>query len=88
VTQRAIDNAPIRKKPGVAGGSACVRDTRIPVWTLVRLRELGRTDAQLLEDYPSLTSSDLAAAWEYARGNADEIREVIARQGRTPARND
>ena len=76
----------IRKTPGVAGGSACVRDTRIAVWTLWRLRELGRTDAQLLEDYPSLTAQDLSAAWDYARRNADEIRDAIARQGRGPTR--
>ena len=76
----------IRKTPGVAGGSACVRDTRIAVWTLWRLRELGRTDAQLLADYPSLTAQDLSAAWDYARRNADEIRDAVARQGRGPTR--
>jgi uncharacterized protein (DUF433 family) len=70
----------IRKTPGVCGGSACVANTRIPVWTLVRFRELGLTDGQLLEAYPSLTSDGLAAAYEYAAHNAGEIREEIARQ--------
>ena len=84
--QPAAEKVLIRKTPGVAGGSACVRDTRIAVWTLWRLRELGRTDAQLLEDYPSLTPQDLAAAWDYARRNADEIGDSVARQGRSPTR--
>ena len=26
----------VKKTPGVSGGAACVRDTRIPVWTLVQ----------------------------------------------------
>lgn len=31
----------IRKTSGVCGGYACVRNTRIPVWTLVSLRQQG-----------------------------------------------
>jgi len=73
---------PIQKTPGVCGGNACVRDTRIPVWTLQRLRELGRSDSQLLEDFPTITAADLSAAWEYVRHNGPEIRDAIARQGR------
>ena len=77
----------IRKTPGVCGGEACVRETRIPVWLLHRLRSLGRTDEQLLEDYPTLTGDDLAAVWEYADHNADAISAAIGRQGRSPARS-
>jgi uncharacterized protein (DUF433 family) len=86
MTQPATQPVPIRKTPGVSGGAACVRDTRIAVWTLWRLRELGRTDAQLLEDYPSLTAQDLTAAWEYARQNPAEVRDAAARQGIPRAR--
>src|SRR4051794_10466582 len=57
----------IRHTPGVVGGDACVRGTRIPVWTLVHLKKLGRTEAQLLSDYPGLTRSDLDAVWAYYR---------------------
>ena len=74
--------APISKTPGVCGGNACVRDTRIPVWTLRRMRDLGRTDEQLLEDYPTLGPADLTAAWEYARLHPEEIADAIRRQGR------
>ena len=88
LTQHATEKPLIRKTPGVCGGSACVRDTRIAVWMLWRLRGLGRSDAQLLEDYPSLTPHDLAAAWDYAGRHAGEIRDAIARQGRSPARGE
>ncbi|MDB5306486.1 MAG: hypothetical protein JWO38_688 [Gemmataceae bacterium] len=52
----------IQKTPGVMGGEACVRRTRIPVWTLVLARKLGRTDADLLADFPGLVPADLDAA--------------------------
>ena len=86
MTRSATEKTVNRKTPGVCGGSARVRDTRIAVWTLWRLRELWRTDPQLPEDYPSLTAEDLAAAWDYARQNEPEIRDTIGRQARSPAR--
>jgi uncharacterized protein (DUF433 family) len=71
----------IRKTPGVCGGEACVRDSRVPVWTLYRLKELGRSDEQLLGDFPSLTVDDLPAAWAYVREHEAKIRDAIRRQG-------
>ncbi len=70
----------ITKAPGVCGGEARIRRTRIPVWALVEWRRLGLTDAALLANYPSLTPADLAAAWEYHERNVAEIDDVIARQ--------
>jgi uncharacterized protein (DUF433 family) len=67
----------IRRTPGVVGGDACVRETRIAVWMLVEAQRLGRDDAELLEDYPGLTADDLRAAWEYAAAHRTEIEEAI-----------
>jgi uncharacterized protein (DUF433 family) len=67
----------ITKTPGVCGGDACVRGHRIPVWVLVVYRRLGKSDANLLRDYSSLTPADLKAAWEYAAANAEEIDRAI-----------
>ena len=36
----------IQHTPGVCGGNACIRNTRIPVWTLVSLRSQGATDSE------------------------------------------
>jgi|SRR5437867_307274 len=77
---------PVQKTPGLSGGDACVGDTRIPVWTLWQFKELGLTEAQLLEAYPSLTPQALVTAWDYARLNPHEIAEAITRQGRIRAR--
>jgi uncharacterized protein (DUF433 family) len=70
----------INKTPGVMGGEACIRDTRIPVWLLVSYSRLGLSEAKILDNYPSLTASDLVNAWSYAGANPDEIDRVIEQQ--------
>jgi uncharacterized protein (DUF433 family) len=67
----------ITKTPGVCGGDACIRGHRIPVWLLVGYRQLGKSDADLLGDYPQLTAADLQGAWEYAAANPKEIDDDI-----------
>jgi uncharacterized protein (DUF433 family) len=68
----------ITKTPGVVGGDACIRNMRIPVWSLVQYRQMGANDDRILEAYPQLTATDLANAWAYAESFPDEIAEVIA----------
>ncbi|HRH95868.1 MAG TPA: DUF433 domain-containing protein [Prosthecobacter sp.] len=65
----------------VCGGSARIIRTRIPVWLLEALRRGGRTDAELLAAYPSLTAEDLANAWNYARTHREEMERGIAANG-------
>jgi uncharacterized protein (DUF433 family) len=67
----------IRKTPGVVGGDACVRDTRIAVWMLVEARRQGQTDADLLEAHPDLSQADLDAAWEYFDRNRSEVERAL-----------
>ncbi|MFH7030104.1 MAG: DUF433 domain-containing protein [Heteroscytonema crispum UTEX LB 1556] len=67
----------IEKTLGVCGGDACIVNTRIPVWVLVNARRLGISEAQLLNDYPTLTAADLANAWAYAKAYPDEVEIAI-----------
>ena len=70
--------AGVEKTEGVCGGSARIRKTRIPVWLLENARRLGSSEADLLENYPSLTAKDLANAWDYVELHREEIeREII-----------
>jgi uncharacterized protein (DUF433 family) len=39
--------------PAVCGGEACIARRRIPVWLLVRVRQLGASEASLLAAYPT-----------------------------------
>jgi uncharacterized protein (DUF433 family) len=70
----------ISKTPGVMGGEACIRQTRIPVWLLASYRRMGSNDRELLDNYPDLTPTDLANAWAYADLYQAEIDAAIARQ--------
>jgi uncharacterized protein (DUF433 family) len=67
----------ITKTPDICGGDACIRGHRIPVWVLVGYRQLGLNDAEVLRNYPSLTVTDLEAAWEYAAAHPEEIKQAI-----------
>ena len=68
----------VRKTTGVCGGAARIRDTRIPVWTLVQYRRLGLDDAGIMQAFPQMDEEDLAAAWAYAQAHVVEIDQDIA----------
>jgi uncharacterized protein (DUF433 family) len=70
-------SAPIEKTPGVCGGDARIRNTRIPVWLLVLARKQGLSDGELLDAYPALAAADLDAGWEYYREHPVEIEQAI-----------
>lgn len=67
----------IEKRPGVAGGSACIVRTRIPVWVLEGYRRLGWSEARILDNFPTLRSADLAQAWSYVATHTAEIGQAI-----------
>ena len=69
----------ISKRPDRCGGDACIRDLRIPVWAVVNYQRLGASDDEILQAYPSLQQSDLAAAYDYANAHPDEIEAAIRR---------
>jgi uncharacterized protein (DUF433 family) len=67
----------VEKRPGVCGGDARIRMTRITVWGIVEWRSLGLSDAEILQHHPDLTQADLEAAWEYYDQNQEEIDQAI-----------
>lgn len=69
---------PIQITPGVCGGQPRIRNTRIPVWTLVAYRKLGAKDEELLANYPGLTTTDLGVAWDYYEQNREQVDREIA----------
>jgi uncharacterized protein (DUF433 family) len=70
----------ISKTPGVMGGEACIRQTRIPVWLMVSYRDQGASDAHILQGHPELCAKDLVNAWAYAEAFSDEIEAAIKKQ--------
>jgi len=49
-----------------------MRNSRIPVSVLESFRPLGMNESRLLDNYPTLTATDLANAWAYAAAFPDE----------------
>ena len=76
-TVKTEKNSWVQKTPGVCGGNACIRNTRIAVWGLVNSRRLGATDDELLKSIVGLTPDDLRVAWEYHDAHPDEIDQNI-----------
>jgi uncharacterized protein (DUF433 family) len=68
----------INKTPNVVGGNARIRNTRIPVWSLVQAHQMGASELELLEAHPELTQTDLDNAWVYAETFPTEIASEIA----------
>ena len=68
----------VERTRGVCGGAACLLRTRIPVWVLVRARQLGSSESDLLNAYPSLRAEDLGNAWAYYEGHREEIDRLVA----------
>jgi uncharacterized protein (DUF433 family) len=68
----------IQKTPDICGGDACIRNTRVPVWSLVVARRLGISDTALLHYFVTpLFAADLQAAFAYFEQHADEIEREI-----------
>jgi uncharacterized protein (DUF433 family) len=78
------DDDRIEVNPAVLQGKPTVRDTRIPVESILRKLSEGATEADLLDANPRLTRGDIQAALRYA---ADSIaHEVIVLRVPSPGR--
>lgn len=63
----------IERTPGICGGSARIAGSRIPVWSVVSYKQLGASDAELLQAFPTIGADDLSNALAYYRTNREEI---------------
>ena len=57
-------------EPGKRSGKPCIRGLRITVYDVLDYLAGGMTEAQILEDFPALTETDIRACLAYADGNA------------------
>jgi uncharacterized protein (DUF433 family) len=73
----ALITARIQKTPNVCGGDARIANHRVPVWGLVLQKKFGLSDANILVNYPTLTTEDLMAAWAYYQKEPLEIEQRI-----------
>lgn len=76
--QQQLTTRSIQKTEGVCGGHARIRNTRIPVWTIISLQNQEANDLELLQNFPVLTPFDLVVARDYYSHHALEIDRLIA----------
>jgi uncharacterized protein (DUF433 family) len=62
----------IVRVPGVAGGEAVIRGTRVTLRTLLASLAEGATVEEILGDFPTLTEEDVRAAIAFAAASAQE----------------
>ena len=65
----------ITHEPGKMGGRACIRGLRVTVSMILGQIGAGRTNAEILADYPYLEAEDLSQALRYAAWRTEE-REI------------
>jgi uncharacterized protein (DUF433 family) len=68
----------IQKTVGVCGGHARIRNTRIPVWTIISLQQQGADTPEILRNFPSLTTDDLSITQFYYTKHQEEIDRAIS----------
>ncbi|MBS1873901.1 MAG: DUF433 domain-containing protein [Acidobacteria bacterium] len=62
-------------EPGKMGGKPCVRGLRITVYDVLDYMASGMSEAEILDDFPDLTASDLRACLAFA---ADRERRLVS----------
>lgn len=62
----STDSQRITLEPGKRGGKPCVRGLRITVQDVLDWLAVGRTEDQILADYPELCAEDIRAVLGYA----------------------
>ncbi|NOT29276.1 MAG: DUF433 domain-containing protein [Planctomycetes bacterium] len=61
-------------EPGKRGGKPCIRGLRITVYDVLEYLASGMTEAEILADFPDLTSDDIRACLAFA---ADRERRLM-----------
>jgi uncharacterized protein (DUF433 family) len=58
--------------PEIMLGKPCIKDTRVPIYLILRKLAAGQTETDIHEAYPGLKSGDVAAALAFAADHFDE----------------
>ena len=69
----------ITRDPRIMGGKPCICGMRVTVGTVVGLVASGRTNEEILREYPYLEAADIAEALSYAAWRAKEVEVPLSR---------
>jgi uncharacterized protein (DUF433 family) len=68
----------IQIDPAIRSGKPCIRGTRISVYDVLDYLAGGMSEAQILDDFPSLTAEDIRAALAFAAERERRLANVSA----------
>ncbi|WP_321478111.1 DUF433 domain-containing protein [uncultured Paludibaculum sp.] len=63
---KIVDDNRITIEPGKRSGQPCIRSLRITVWDVLGWLAAGKSEDQIISDYPELERDDFRAVYEYA----------------------
>jgi len=64
--------------PAIRSGKPCIKGTRITVYDILEYVAGGVTEAQILRDFPSLSSEDIKASLEFAAARERKLAGTAA----------
>ena len=74
----SVEKSWVQKTPTICGGDACIRDTRIPVWSVIHAQQLGANAEELYHYFVTpLSAEDVQAAFAYYEEHPEEIDQDI-----------
>ena len=80
---RRVPISGIEENKNVCDGFACIKNTEIPVWKLVRMKKFGLTEDSMLRKYPMISYNDLDNVRKYFRIHKIEIDiQIRIKEGR------
>ncbi len=59
--------------PAIRGGKPCVKGTRITVFDVLEYLAGGMTEAQIIADFPALTTADIRACLAFAAARERQL---------------
>ena len=60
-------------EPGKRGGKPCIRSMRITVYDVLDWLASGKSETEILEDYPELTQDDIRACLAFAADREHQL---------------
>lgn len=61
-----MENHRITIEAGKRSGQPCIRGLRITVWDVLGWLAAGKSEEQIIDDYPELEKEDFRAVYDYA----------------------
>ena len=63
-------------EPGKRGGKPCIRSMRITVYDVLDWLASGRSETEILDDYPELTRDDIRACLAFAADREHQLSTI------------